>query len=347
MRSKVFAITAPGKIEEFDKEVVAASGEVFLRPIFTGICQSDLYYFEGTRPPEVLKKAYPLSPFHEAVTEVLEQSGDPTGNFVVPIPNISCNKQSCPACRGDGCGSNYCLETKFASSNADGFARTAFPYKIENTVSVPKKVPLGEACLTEPISVAVHTTEEAELKEGMRVCTIGDGPQGLIQSLVSKYRGIKKEDNTLLGFHNNKLVKATEYASVKDSRHVSEENQYDVVFECVGSKKHAVAINHGVKLLKPGGLLVVMGQSDDAQPIEFRPVLKKNITIRGLVRSRKEHFTKALEILSNDFYKQQATGIIGGTLSVTKKEDIEMAFKNRFEVGKTHLNWMPMYKISS
>ncbi len=347
MKSRVFAITAPRKIEEFDKEVVAVVGEVFLRPIFTGICQSDLYYFEGARPPEVLKKAYPLSPFHEAVTEVLEQRGDPTGNFVVPIPNISCNKQNCLACQHGGCGSNYCLETRFASSNADGFARTYFPYRLENIVSVPKKVPLAVACLTEPMSVAVHTAEEAELKEGMRVCTIGDGPQGLIQSLVAKYKGVKKEDNTLLGFHDNKLAKATEYASVKDSSYVSEENQYDVVFECVGNKKHSVAINHGVKLLKPGGLLIVMGQSDNAQPINFRPILKKNITIRGLMRSRKEHFVKALEILSNDFYKQQATGIIGGTYSVTNKEDIENAFKNRFEVGKTHLNWMPMYKVSS
>ncbi len=344
MKSRVFAITSPGKIEAFERDVEPKDGEVLLRPVRTGICQSDLYYFEGTRPPEVLKRAYPLSPFHEAVVESLKKEGSPTGDFFVPIPNMSCNKQDCPACRKGGCGSNYCPNVIFASSNTDGFARTPFQYKLENIVPVPKGVPLDIACLTEPMSVAVHTTEEAALQEGMRVCTIGDGPQGLIQALASKYRGIKKEDNTLLGFHNNKLVRATEYASVKDSKQVSEQNQYDVVFECVGSKKHAVAINQGVKLLKPGGLLVVLGQSDNSQPIEFRPILKKCITIRGLVRSRTEHFVKALEILSDDFYRQQAKGIIGGTFPVTNKDDIEKAFRNRFEVGKTHLDWTPMYK---
>ncbi len=342
MISRIFAITSPGKIEELNKNVEINGGEVFLRPVRTGICQSDLYYFEGTRPPEVLKKAYPLSPFHEAVAESLGEDCEPTGDFFVPIPNMSCDKQDCPACRQGGCGSNYCPNVVFASSNADGFARTPFPYKLKHIVSVPKKVPLDVACLTEPMSVAVHTTEEAKLEKGMKVCTIGDGPQGLIQALISSYRGIEVEDNIILGHHQNKLLRAKEYASVNDPK-LLKESQYDVVFECVGSKNHSDTINQGVKLLKPGGLLIILGQSDAPQLIETRQILKKSITIRGLVRSREEHFEAALKILSGEFYRQQAKGVIGGTLPIKNKEDIEKAFRNRFEVGKTHLDWSPMY----
>ena len=47
MRSKVFAITEPGRIEESERDANTEEGQTLIRPVFTGICKSDINYFEG------------------------------------------------------------------------------------------------------------------------------------------------------------------------------------------------------------------------------------------------------------------------------------------------------------
>src|SRR3989338_2492249 len=340
MRSRVFEITEPRKIEEVGRDVELQEGDLLLRPIFTGICKSDINYFEGRRPQNVLDSVYPLIPLHEAATELFDADGLPTEKFFVPIPNMPCGQPNCPACQYGGRGDNYCPETRFASSNADGFARAVFPYGKQRVVPIPNGVPLDIASLTEPLSIAFHAAEEAKLERGMEVCVIGDGPIGLMQSLVSNYKGIDVQDNGLLGVGVDKIRLAKEYASVRHTMDLPTvfEGQYDVVFECVGNHGQGHVINQASRLLRPGGTVIVLGLSDEAQGIELRPLMKKGIILKGLMRSRAEHFTSALDMLVDGFYASQARKIIGGAYPVRNAQEINSGFANRYPVGRTLLD---------
>lgn len=342
MKSRVFSITKPRKIEGSERNVKARAGEVVLRPVYTGICKSDINYFEGARPPGVLKNAYPVVPFHEAVAEVLD--GDARGERVVPIPNMPCGKNACHACRPGGRGSNYCPVSRFASSNAEGFARTVFAYPAAYTVRVPKGMKLAVACLVEPLSIAMHAADEMGLEPGTKVCVLGDGPLGLAQSLVARYKGVRKEDNYVIGLVAEKLAAAEAYAVPVASGDVPKglESSFDVVFECVGDKTQGRVLDEAVTLLRPGGRLAILGLSDGAQPLHIRPLMKKGITAKGLMRSDKKHFWRTMDMLGKEFYGRQAARLIGGVYRVENEKDVRRAFSNRFETGKTLLDWRPM-----
>ncbi|MBI4214476.1 zinc-binding dehydrogenase [archaeon] len=343
MHSKSFAITAPRRLVEQTRKVQLRKDEVLLEPLLTGICSADLRYYTGERPAEVLKRAYPLVPLHECIA-----SDAKTGELVIPIPNIPCyvhdlrhppRSRACAACKPGGIGENYCERAKFCSSNADGFCQSVFAHPTACLIPLTSGVPLELAALTEFFSVATHAAEAAGLTQtlGMRTAVIGDGPLGFVQSLVSSELGIDHKNNFLIGIDDSKLVRAKGFATTINAASGSEEEPrgVDLAFECVGGKNHTAALNTAINMLRPGGTLVVLGLSDPPQPVYFRPIMKKHITILGVMRSCKPHFEKTLDMMRSSKFQKKACKLVSSI-----EKDVPTAFeKATHSNGKVLIDW--------
>src|ERR1700683_2568118 len=159
-------------------------GEGVVRVDGCGICGSDLTsykvgLFTGTVPG------------HE-VAGVIEAVGDGVtdwspGDSAVIDPKIPCGV--CEDCRA---GASY--RCAMALTAGIGFARDGgFAELVAAPAALLHRLPFGlaleNACLVEPLSVAIHGVERARLHPGDPVVVIGLGPIGLFTVAVLHARG--------------------------------------------------------------------------------------------------------------------------------------------------------------
>ena len=150
-------------------------GEVVLRPLFVGICGTDLQIVLGERPD----RARVLG--HEGVVEVLERGPgwegiDPHGVYVMnPVH---------PARQDEVLGHSY-----------DGLLRGIATFSIGQVdprqfVPVPPGLSLPAASLAEPLATAIYGRRLVEATvRPERIVIFGAGPAGLMQAQIARAAG--------------------------------------------------------------------------------------------------------------------------------------------------------------
>jgi len=346
-----YQIIAPETIEIKEDIIEEIPDDyVLVRPLLTGICQSDLRYFFGRRNPEVLKKKYPLCLLHEGIVEIVYgNNGFKEGDKVIIIPNISCyihNKsgKKCLSC-SSGIGENYCLDVKFMSSNCDGMAQTYFLQPVECIIHVPPHVPDEVAVLTELLTVNYRAITEAGITEKDKVIVFGCGPTGyLIVAMLHFGMHIKKENLYVVDTKGQNLKDVKEIATtVNITNDKIPEQSFDKAFECVGRKGSETAIDQAIQLLKPKGVLVLLGVSEEKRAIRTRLILDKGLIVKGTTRSPRQDFPIVLEYLKNKKFQNALLKIIcNERFKINSKEDLIKAFKKADDpnhYGKVLIEW--------
>jgi len=112
---------------------------------------------------------------------------------------------------------------------------------------LPAGVALGDACLIEPLAVAVHGVRRAAVKPGQRVCVVGGGSIGLLALVAAQAAGA---DASIEARHDHQK----DVAERLGARPAGE--GYDVVFEAAGTSD---ALARAVELCRPGGTVVLLG----------------------------------------------------------------------------------------
>ncbi len=114
-------------------------------------------------------------------------------------------------------------------------------------IYLPANVDVRDACLMEPLAIAVHGLREAGLESGMRVAVVGGGVIGLsaVVCAIDAYATVG-----LVARHSHQL----EAGEKLGARAV--EGSYDLVVECAGTDS---AIKNAVELCKPNGRLLLLG----------------------------------------------------------------------------------------
>lgn len=88
---------------------------------------------------------------------------------------------------------NYCPKTKFlATPPTHGSLTRFFKHDSDFCFKLPDNVSFEEASLMEPLTVAVHACNRAQLKVASNVLIVGSGPIGLTMILVTKAFGASK-----------------------------------------------------------------------------------------------------------------------------------------------------------
>lgn len=187
---RVARFHGPGDVRMEDVPIPSsADGQVRLRMRSVGICGSDLHHFrEGSTGSEEIEEPFVLG--HEISAEVTEESAGPLGlapgTVVAVDPAHPCGR--CEWCeRGHH---NLCPNVHFkgAVGHPGGLAEYVVAHP-EEIIPVPDEFSADMAALLEPLGVAIHAVDLAEIQPMESVAVLGAGPIGLLLVQVAQVAG--------------------------------------------------------------------------------------------------------------------------------------------------------------
>ena len=290
------------------EEVAAPSPrphEAMIRVESVGLCGSDVhYYLDGCIGAQVLEAPTILG--HEYAGEVVEMGSAADarllGKRVAVEPGIPCH--ACEACRtghynvctdmffpgGPGCNGSLC---EYMCVHAD----YCFP--------VPQTMPPAEAALIEPVAVALHTVELAQIKPGETAAIIGLGPIGLLTAQIAKHAGISVLHGCDLldyrvaaaqRFGVDSAFRATDPgAAVKRILAETGGRGVDVGIDCTNA---SAGLAMACEVTRPAGRCVLTGISgEDYDPVPVSAVRRRELVLRWCRRFR-HNFPRAIALVA-------------------------------------------------
>lgn len=159
-------------------------GHALIRMMYCGICGSDIGAYKGTNPT----MRYPIMGMgHEGVgiVEEIEPGSEiKVGDRVALEPYIPCGK--CYICKEGG---NNCTDLHVSGVHCPCMMTEYYRHPVSLLHRIPDELTWERAVLTEPLTIALHGIQRAEVKAG-DVCVItGAGPIGLLAALAAKAYG--------------------------------------------------------------------------------------------------------------------------------------------------------------
>ena len=320
---KAITIVKPGQVEIHDlPKPEIKPDEALIRPLFGGICGSDLNSFRGSNA----YMEYPRVPGHEFSAEIVEigpnDRGFKAGDVVTANPYFNCGHcYSCARGLVNACMSNQTMGVQ----REGGFAEfVAMP--ISRLID-GKGLPPKTLALIEPFCIGYHGIQRAGVKAGDKVLVVGAGTIGVLAAIAAKSRGArvwicdvapkKLEyairfglDGTVLNDGPGALEKA-----VKD---ITDGNGFDVTVECVGLPS---TLQNCLDAACFGGRVAVIGVGKHNIDLDFTIIQKKELNIFGSRNALTRDFEELIETV-----KSQNLKLDDVVTNVYKFDDAATAF---------------------
>ncbi|NQU53228.1 MAG: alcohol dehydrogenase catalytic domain-containing protein [Bacteroidetes bacterium] len=279
-------------IIEVNVPSILNSNEVKIKLTSIGVCGSDIHYYsEGKIGTQVVQYPYPVG--HECSGVIEEIGVDVTnvkvGDLVVVDPSVHCGEcDQCKAGRPHTCRNNKFLG---CPGQLDGCLAEYIVMPDFTCFPVTGKLNPIQAALIEPLTIGVYTVKLAKIENKLTsVGIFGAGPIGL--SIMFKLLADGVENIGIIEPLEYRRKKAKEigasYSINPDCENVEtviqqkEEYLLDVVFEASGEQK---AVTNAVKILKPGGKLVLVGIPPEAQYLFNMDLMRrKELTVINVRR---------------------------------------------------------------
>jgi (R,R)-butanediol dehydrogenase/meso-butanediol dehydrogenase/diacetyl reductase len=196
MRAVTFHARRDIRIEDVPPPGPLGAGQVRVRPIYCGICGTDLHeYTDGpivipVAPHPLTGAAAPQILGHEFSATVLETAADvdsaTVGDLVSIMPLISCGQ--CGPCRhADNhlCRQMACTGLSWQGGGLSG--EVIVPaYQV---FRLPERVSALQGAIVEPAAVAAHGVDRTGLRPGNSVLITGGGPIGMLAALYAHTAG--------------------------------------------------------------------------------------------------------------------------------------------------------------
>lgn len=327
---------------------VCGENQVRVRVAFSGICGSDLArYRQISNPPDSLINLFGKTSFiqgHEfsgiidqigaRVTEHWEYGNPVIGTRVAIHPLIGCGE--CDACRNKNWNRcRYPERCQVIGVHRDGGFAEWVTIPFDHIVRIGENVSLDAAALTEPLAVALHAVNVAQIPEAeIPVTIIGDGTLGLLIAHVLKQQG--HQEICLIGRHVEQLELARKMgASV--TRQMNDANSFapgsmKFIFQVAGSQS---AIEQGLELLAVNGQLICLGYLHSASegfgPVPFNSLIRNEKSMRGSFGSSYAEFASALHGLNLGEY--DVSPLIGNKIPLSAI--VERGFEALLQENKT------------
>ncbi len=333
-----YYLTSP---EQFEKKSVTLEkiprGYTLLQTLYTAICGSDLQYYKGEKSEEKLRTRLPLIPLHEGVCIDLK-----TGKRVVPIAG-DFRKVPFQFFRKE----NTWPQLPYLGATMPGLARTHLLYPEELIVPVPKSVPDTVASIVEPLSIALRSCKEMNIKKNEPIGIIGTGGVAFLIGVVLRYFfHIPKKNVFIFGVNDEKLAAfKTLGTTINYMQARPDLNQtFSKVFECVGRSHIHLTMNTALQLIRPGGTIGVLGISEIPWQIPIERLVNWQITMMGLTRSTPADYPRTMRFLQ----KPEVSAVIEKHLispdifTITSPADLTEAFDfagTSQAIGRILLKW--------
>lgn len=264
--------------------------QVMVRVRANGICGSDIHFYErGQLGPYVVQEPY--TPGHEAAGEIVQVGGAVTerqvGEHVAIEPGFPCRR--CRACKLGRY--NQCPDVTFLSvPGIDGTLcdHVAVPWDFAHPMPATMSWEQG-ACI-EPVAVAVHALNRAQLTLGDTAAVLGVGPIGLLTVQAAFAAGAGRV--IVLDRYESRLALAAELGAepiniqTRDPRaavlDATEGVGAQVTLETAG---HSSATMLAPEITATAGTVVQVGWPEiEKVPYKIETILAKELDLRGINR---------------------------------------------------------------
>lgn len=274
-------------------------GWALVRVRLAGICNTDVEILGGYH-------AFGGTPGHEFVGEVVAVRGAARreknnwlGRRVAGEINIACAalgfRRPCEFCRR-GLKTHCARRRVLGIVGQDGAFAEFLALPIENLHAIPNTVTDEEAVFVEPLAAAYEILAQLRVSAFRKAAVLGDGKLAQLIAMVLASAGVPI---VMFGKHSEKLALARRNGIktmlVRDNatnlKGGAIRERFPLVVEATGS---AGGLALGIALTEPRGTLVLKSTFHGAAPIEFWPIVVKEITMLG---SRCGPFPKAVALL--------------------------------------------------
>lgn len=271
-------------------------GHAVVRMMYCGICGSDINAYRGTNPT----MRYPIMGMgHEGVgvVEEIEPGGEiKVGDRVALEPYIPCGE--CYICREGG---NNCTDLHVSGVHCPGMMTEYYRHPVSLLHKIPDELTWERAVLTEPLTIALHGIQRAEVKAG-EVCVItGAGPIGLLAALAAKALGAVP---VIMDVIERRLAFAGECGI--ENRYNNSDGGFagylsdltggrlaDAMVECTGAPPILAGMHDYVR---NGGRVALVGWPKEPLVVNTIRWMQKELNIRPS-RNSHNNFPEALELI--------------------------------------------------
>jgi len=302
------------RVEDVPPPGALGPEEVLVRPIFCGICGSDLHeYAHGpittTRTPHVFTgAAIPQILGHEFSARV-EAIGRDVTNVAVG-DRVSIQPQMAPKDEYYGSRGLFQLSPKVGVVGLSwawgGMADLAL-VKAYNSYLVPPDVDDIQASLVEPAAVAVHAVDRAAVGSGSSILISGFGPIGALCALAARAAGaaiiIISETNPKRLRAARELIPGALLVdpSREDLQEVVRSSTEEGIgvhaaIECAGVGRALIAC---IEAVRRQGIVVQVGLH--TRPVEVDPLawVFKDIVIRGSICYQADSWPRVMALIAS------------------------------------------------
>ena len=221
---------ADGKVKTSDIPEPKGEG-VLVQIASAGICGSDLHLLKaGTHSPHVAG--------HE-ISGVTKNGKNVAIEPIIPCGDCSnCYKENYHLCKNNSKGMGMSINGGMAE-------KIIVPESC--LIELDPRVPIKDACLVEPLAVALHGLIKTQTNDSHRIAVIGGGTIGLCSIVAAKYLGCEVD---LYAKYDHQKEAGLKLGAGQLS------GQYDRVLDCVGNDD---TLDLSAKSAKPGSWIVLLG----------------------------------------------------------------------------------------
>ncbi|WP_018762036.1 2,3-butanediol dehydrogenase [Arthrobacter sp. 135MFCol5.1] len=290
------------RIEDIPEPELRA-GAVKIDVAWCGICGTDLHeYLEGPifcpapgHPHPLSHEESPVTLGHEfsgTVSEVGEGvTGLAKGDNVVVEPYFV--DGTCEMCQA---GSYHlCRQMGFIGLSGGGGGLSEKIVVDQRWVHPIGDIPLDEAALIEPLSVAHHAVARSGVKAGDTALVGGSGPIGLltaavltgmgVTTIISELTQARKEKATSSGVADHVLDPSKEDVPAR-VRELTGGTGADVAFECAGVN---AVLDTMLDAVRPGAVVVNVSIWGAPATVDMQKIVLKEIDLRGTIAYVRDH----------------------------------------------------------
>ncbi|EJU02336.1 GroES-like protein [Dacryopinax primogenitus] len=299
-------------------------GDVQVQVVATGLCGSDLHYYQHGRNGDFALRA-PLVLGHESSGVVVALGPGVTGLRVGQRVAIECGVYcgKCTLCLGGRY--NLCPSMQFCSSaktfpHRDGTLQGRMNHPARLLHPISDNTTFEQAALAEPLSVVLHASRRANFQRGQSALVLGAGAVGLLACALAKANGASRVlvvdiDPSRLEFAKEQGFADVTYTLQRGRRPATREegldraretagklksgtghsDGFDVVFECTGVEP---CIQAGVHCATTGGKLVLVGMGTPAALFPLSASALREVDVLGVFRYH-DTYPEALRLIGS------------------------------------------------
>lgn len=285
-----------------DPEIVNPD-DVMIRMLVSGVCGSDIHYYtQGQIGSQVV--SYPFSVGHEGSGVVVKTgsavSSVKPGDVIAIEPAMPCHE--CDQCLSGR--QHTCRKIRFLGcpGQAEGCLREYIILPESSCIPLPSELGPDHGAISEPLAIGVYSVKKAGKTAGLDTGILGFGPIGMSVMLALKAAGTgrimvsEKIDERLViaGKEGADVLINPLRESVRERVHGEAPLGLDIVFECCGQQE---TMDEAVKILKPGGKLVVVGIPEfENWSVNVEDTRRKEISIQ-FIRRQVDCVEAAIELM--------------------------------------------------